>query len=91
MEKKSTIVKFFGEKRNGKGELLERKQIGTARVCILNNKGYTVKPQKYNQLKHALFEAFPERRKGTYTRIVDEAGRKDTFGGYPTKYCVWFE
>lgn len=91
MKKKNTIVKFYAERRNGKNETIERKQIGSARVCILNNKGYILSPLKYNQLKRALFEAFPEKRKGVYICLVDEAGRKDTFGGYPTQYGVWFE
>lgn len=91
MEKKSTIVKFYAENVDGKGNVLERKEIGSARVMVLDNQGYALSARKYNELKRNLFEALPQRRKGTYHRIVDEAGRKDTFGGYPTQYRVWFE
>lgn len=64
MEKKFETIKFYAERRNGKGELIERKQIGSARVCIIDNKVYGVNPRKYNELKRSLFEAFPQRKKG---------------------------
>ena len=68
------------------GKEVDRKEIGTARMCS----DRTISARKYNELKLRLFKAYKLRSGETVIMITDD-GFQDSFGGYPAVNYVKFE
>jgi hypothetical protein len=77
-------MKIYTELIKG-NEVLERKEIGTAKL----DEG-RLSARKYNELKRALMKECTKKPKNCTWKMVTENGLKDTFGGYPANTFVRF-
>ena len=76
------LTKIYANLVKGNGDIIDRRQIGTA---ILDDDN-RISGRKFNQLKGAAMKEFPCRIKRTYITITTDDGREADFGGYPCQY-----
>lgn len=73
------LTKIYANLVKGNGDIIDRRQIGTA---ILDDDN-RISGRKFNQLKRHAMKAFPDRIKRTYLVLSTEEGKTASFGGYP--------